>query len=56
MDKTSYTYIVFNRTDLFRVTKLGFMATTIGSLWCEGHIPTDRVSQLNTLGISYRTV
>jgi hypothetical protein len=45
MDKeTQYTWISFNRVHLFKVTALGFMASRIGSLWCEGFIPNDRLS------------
>lgn len=48
MDKdTEYTRIVFNRSDLFEVCRLGFMAQRIGSLWCEGWLPTERLVQLD---------
>ena len=48
-----YTRIVFNRTDLFEVCKSGFIAQRIGSLWCEGYVLTDRLSQIE---VSYRKV
>lgn len=48
-----YTRILFNRSDLFEVCKVGFIAQRIGSLWCEGYVLTDRLSQLE---VSYRKV
>ena len=48
---TGYTWIVFNRTDLFEVCKLGLVAQQIGSLWCTGWIPTDRLDQMQ---VAYR--
>lgn len=54
MNKDSnYTRIVFNRTNLFEVCKSGFIAQRIGSLWCEGYVLTDRLSQIE---VSYRKV
>lgn len=50
---TAYTRISFHRKDLFEVCKLGFMAQRVGTLWCEGLIPTDRVKNLQ---IAYRTL
>jgi hypothetical protein len=52
MSKTDhYTRIVFNRTDLFEVCKVGFVAQRIGTLWCEGYVLSDRLSQLD---VAYR--
>lgn len=47
-----HTFIIFRRTDLFEVCKLGVVPKYIGSLWCEGMIPTKK---LHTLPIPYRT-
>ena len=43
---TAYTRISFNRADLFEVCKFGLMAQRIGTLWCEGYIPSDRIQSL----------
>ena len=40
------THILFWREELFEVCKLGFMAETIGNVWCSGYIPTERLDQL----------
>lgn len=46
MSLTKYTRISFNRTDLFEVCKVGFIAQKIGDLWCDGWVQTDRLSML----------
>jgi len=46
-----YTGIIFNRTNLFEVCRVGFMASTIGDLWCEGWVLTER---LPSLSVPYR--
>ena len=46
-----YSRIVFNRTDLFEVCKVGFVAQRIGTLYCEGYVLTERLSQLD---VAYR--
>lgn len=43
---TAYSRILFNREDLFTVCKFGVIAQQIGSLWCVGHIPSDRIDKL----------
>ena len=46
MSLTKYTRISFNRTDLFTVCKVGFIAQKIGDLWCDGWVQTDRLSMI----------
>ena len=46
-----YSRIVFNRKDLFEVCKVGFVAQRIGTLYCEGYVLTERLSQLD---VAYR--
>lgn len=47
MNKDSqYTRISVNRSDLFEVCKLGFIAQRIGTLWCEGWMLTERLTKL----------
>ena len=54
MENTKHTLIVFSRTDLFEVCKVGFMASHIGDLWCEGWVLSERLDQLTQLNIRYR--
>ena len=42
----NYTRIVCNRSDLFEICQQGFIARTIGDLWCEGWMLTTRLGQL----------
>ena len=42
-----YTRILFWRTELFEVCKFGFMAESIGNIWCVGLIPTDRLDKMH---------
>lgn len=44
---TLYTWITFNRTDLFEVCRVGFIAQRIGDLTCDGFVLTERLHQLD---------
>lgn len=56
MDKTTkYTRIIFNRTHLFEVCRYGFMAQSIGDLWCDGWIKSEELHNLSQKKIDYRT-
>jgi hypothetical protein len=46
MNDTEYTRISFYRKDLFSVVPAGFIAQSIGSLWCKGWVMTERLDQL----------
>ena len=42
-----YTQITFNRTYLFEVCRVGFIAKRIGDLTCDGFVLTERLHQLD---------
>jgi hypothetical protein len=43
---TKYTWITFNRTNLFDACRVGFVAQRIGDLTCDGVVLTSRLGQI----------
>jgi hypothetical protein len=51
-----YTRIIFYRKDLFTVACIGFMASKVGDLWCEGSILKDRLPKLTSSNVWFEVI
>lgn len=51
-----YTMILFYRKDLFGVARIGFIASKIGDLWCEGWVLNDRLSKLTNSNVWFEVL